>query len=85
MVCLLLNESHKKTTFVNKIFVQLLFLWNEVGYLKGCLEFRNVKMINKQFIHFKPQLDGICRRNYILSFIYVLYMYITAVLFFIFI
>lgn len=78
--CILLNEGKKKISIVQKVVVQLFFLWNEAGYLKGCIEEKRLRSINKQFIHFKPQLDGVCYRNYILSIIYGIHMTITAII-----
>lgn len=85
MVSLLLNEGHKRIPFRQRIFVQLFFLCNETGFLKGCFERKKLKLINKQFIHFKPQMDGNCYRNFILSVIYEIYIAVITILCFIFV
>ena len=84
MTSLLLKEGDKRIPFRQRIFVQLLFLWNEVGFIKGCFERKKLSMINRQFIHFKPQMDGNCYRNFILSVIYEIFIAALIILSFVF-
>ncbi len=72
--------SYKGTTFGKQFVVQILLLWNEAGFLHECLRRRKFRFTEKQLIHFKPQMDGVCQQNVMTAWIYSVFLLVTFLL-----
>lgn len=75
-----LFEKYKATTFVRQLAVQALVLWNEAGYLWGCLRRGKFRDMGRQFILFPGQMTGICHQNLIGACLYVIFAMVTLIL-----
>lgn len=86
MTAVLVNitQKYKRTSFLKQIVIQLLFLWNEAGFLQACVAFRKIRLRNRQLIHFKPQMDGMGYQYFLSSVVYGIFGGLTLLLFFIF-
>lgn len=72
--------KYKSTTLIKQIVVQFLLLTNELGYIYGCIRKGKYRLLNKQLIYFKPQIDGICYQNFLSAMIYCLFLMIIVIL-----
>ncbi|MCD7866369.1 MAG: glycosyltransferase [Clostridiales bacterium] len=72
--------SYKGTAFGKQFAVQLLLLWNEMGFLRECVRRRKIRYMEKQLIHFRPQMDGVCQQNVMTAWIYSGYLLVTFLL-----
>ena len=75
-------QKRSRSSLIKQILIQLFFIWNECGYLKGCLTQKKLYLRNKQIIHFKPQLDGAVYQYFLSVIVHETYTAILLCLFF---